>query len=136
MKTIKAILNYDVIVLNEVPLKAKIKASQITTYDGIKYFNPDKAVIAHDSVLRPSKNHKLKDNYQDFTGEDQWEIDSELMEDRAIEAELQEAYELELANLVWDKVKKNNNYTGKKLVKLNEKLSVISLKLKKENGNE
>lgn len=58
MKTIKGILRGEVITLNEVPPKAKIKTSQITEYDGVKYFNPDGAEITPDVKAKPSKYHK------------------------------------------------------------------------------
>ena len=49
MSTIKAILNNELIVLNEVPKGAKIKASQVSIHDGVKYFNPDRAQISPDA---------------------------------------------------------------------------------------
>ena len=43
-------------------------------------------------------------------------------EDATLEAELHEAYQLELEQTTWKAVKANNSFTGKKLTKLNTKI--------------
>jgi hypothetical protein len=58
MHTIKAILNNDLTVLNEISAGAEIDPSQITEHDEIKYFNPSGAVITPDAGKKPSPYHE------------------------------------------------------------------------------
>ncbi|MDD5697668.1 MAG: hypothetical protein PHH77_03540 [Victivallaceae bacterium] len=55
---ITAIVNEEVIVLNEVPENTGIAAEQITEYEGKKYFNPDSAIIVPDAPAKPSPYHQ------------------------------------------------------------------------------
>lgn len=41
----------------------------------------------------PNENHKLKENWFEFSGDEQWEVDTELQQKEAIKTELTAVYE-------------------------------------------
>jgi len=93
MDTIKAILNNDVIVLNAVSDDMNISGNQITTYNKVKYFNPDNAIINKNIKEKPSKYHKLNDN-------NEWVIDTSKKQEiiEAIYPNIDQATSVELSS--------------------------------------
>jgi hypothetical protein len=114
-KQIKAVLDNEVIVLNEVPVKSKIKASQISTLDGVKYFNPDKAEITPNIKAKPSVHHKRQGG--------KWVLDPAKKKKHDRSEKLAVKHTKALERLAWQEVKKDPELDAEDITEIDKKLN-------------